>query len=224
VSAPTFRTARVVEVLGGLREYARDADAAAKARVQARADELGSRVTTAEKYELYGEAPPLAVSGEVGELLYVLALARRAERVVEFGASHGISTIYLAAALRDAGRGRLVTSEILPGKAAATARNLAAAGLDDLVEIRVGDARETLRDVAGPVDLLFLDGRNDLYLELLRMLEPALAEDAIVAADLSVDDPDLVGYLGYVRGADGPYLSSTLVSDAGLEVSHRRLV
>jgi predicted O-methyltransferase YrrM len=215
----TLDTTPVVRVLADLRAYAAVEDEAARQRVAARAGELGARVPTAETYELYGAAPPLAVSAAVGELLYLIALSRRPLRVVEFGSSHGISSIYLAAALRDAGRGALVTTEVVPEKADATARNLAAAGLGDLVELRVGDARSTLRDIAGPIDLVFLDGRNDLYLPILELLEPALADDAVIAADLSPGDPDLDPYVAHVRDPGGRYRSRLVPLDAGLELS-----
>jgi predicted O-methyltransferase YrrM len=211
----------VASVLRTLRAYASVEDERARERVQAREAELGARVTTAEKYALYGAAPPLAVSPQGGDLLYVLTRARRPLSAVEFGTSHGISAIYLAAALRDAGAGSLVSSELLPEKAEAARANLVAAELDDLVEIRVGDALETLRDVLRPVELVFLDGRNDLYLDVLRLLEPALAHDALVLADLSADDPDLVPYLSYVRGEGSGYASLTVPFGAGLEVSLR---
>jgi predicted O-methyltransferase YrrM len=206
-------------VLRDLRAYAEVEDARARERVRARSTELGGRVGTAEKYVLYGEAPPLAVSPEVGELLYLLARARRPGFVVEFGASHGVSTIYLASALCDNGAGALVTTELLPGKAAATLRNVAEARLDDVVELRAGDALETLRDLRGPIELLFLDGRNDLYLPVLRLLEPELAPSALVVADLSPDDPDLATYLEHVRGPDGRYDSLSVACGAGVEVS-----
>jgi predicted O-methyltransferase YrrM len=215
----TLDTTPVVGVLAELRTYAAVEDAAARQRVAARAAELGAPVPTAEKYELYGAAPPLAVSAAVGELLYLITLARRPRRVVEFGSSHGISTIYLAAALRDAGRGTLVTTEIVPEKAEATARNLAEAGLGDLVELRAGDARSTLGDIAGAVELVFLDGRNDLYLPILELLEPALADDAVIAADLSPGDPDLDPYLAHVRDPGGHYRSRLVPLDGGLELS-----
>jgi predicted O-methyltransferase YrrM len=211
----------VASVLRSLRTYAAVEDERARERVRAREAELGARVGTAEKYVLYGAAPPLAVSPQVGELLYLLTRARRPLSAVEFGTSHGISAIYLAAALRDAGTGSLVSSELLPEKAEAARANLVAAELDDLVEILAGDALETLRDVRRPVELVFLDGRNDLYLDVLRLLEPALAHDALVLADLSADDPDLEPYLSYVRGEGSGYASLTVPFGAGLEVSLR---
>jgi predicted O-methyltransferase YrrM len=80
---------------------------------------------------------------------------------------------------------------------------------------------QTLANVTEPVDLLFLDGRNDLYLPVLRLLEPRLAPDALVAADLSVEDPDLLPYLEHVRERAQGYFSINLPLDAGVELSVR---
>lgn len=100
----------------------------------------------------------LAVSPAYGRFLYAIARARRATRIVEFGTSMGISTIYLAAALRDNGGGKLIGSELEPTKVARARTHLEAADLADLVELREGDARETLKDVGGEVDALLIDG------------------------------------------------------------------
>ncbi len=91
----------------------------------------------------------LSVSPIYGRFLYMIARAARATRIIEFGTSMGISTIYLAAALRDNGGGRLIGTELEPAKVARARANLDAAGLVDLVEIREGDALDTLGDVGG---------------------------------------------------------------------------
>src|SRR6185369_6394595 len=114
----------------------------------------------------------LAVTPAYGRFLYALARVRNAIRIVEFGTSMGVSTIYLAAALRDNGGGTLIGSELEPTKVARARAHLDAAGLADLVEIREGDARETLKDVGGAVDLLLIDGAWSLYLPILRLVEP----------------------------------------------------
>ncbi len=219
--ASTLRSPRVVDVLGRLFAQVASQDPPAKRRVHDREVELGRRLSQAQRYEHYGEAP-LAITREVGELLYVLTVSRRAHSVVEFGCSLGLSTIFLAAGLRDNGSaGLLVTTELLPGKAKTAHENLTEAGLDDLIELRVGDALQTLADHTEPVDLLFLDGRNDLYLPVLRLLEPRLATDALVAADLNVEDPDLLPYLEHVRDPAEGYFSINLPLDAGVELSIR---
>jgi len=217
---PTLRSPDVAAVLDRIHAAAAHEDEAAKHRVRTREAAVGRRLSQAERYELYGEAPQ-AITREVGELTYVLTLGRPGRRVVEFGASHGASTIYLAAALRDSGGGALVTTERHRGKAETARRNLTDAGLRDLVELRVGDVRQTLGGHAESVDLLFLDGSNDLYLHVLNLIEPCFGASALVIADLSADDPDLLPYLRYVRAARNGYLSMELPSGAGVEVSVR---
>jgi hypothetical protein len=87
----------------------------------------------------------LAVSPAYGRFLYAMARACKAIRIVEFGTSMGISTIYLAAALRDNGGGHLIGTEIEPAKVERARANLDTAGLVDLVDIREGDALENAR-------------------------------------------------------------------------------
>ncbi|MEV0855723.1 O-methyltransferase [Nocardia fluminea] len=151
----------------------------------------------------------LAVGPDMGTFLYICARAVRATRIVEFGTSFGISSIYLASALKDNGGGRLVGTELESSKAVRAVENLAAAGLSDYAEIRVGDARETLRDgVGGPIDLVLLDGAYHLYLPVLRLLEPHLGDRALIVAD---NAQDLDGaYLGYVDDPSNGYLTLPL--------------
>ena len=179
--------------------------------------ELGRRVWGAERAQAYGDAP-LSITPEVGDLLHILVLARRPRTIVEFGASHGFSTIHLAAAARDVGACRVITTEIEPAKVAAAQRNLAAAGLDDVVEMRVGDALTTLADVED-VDLLFLDGWNNLYEPVVELLQPQLSPGALVIADLSSDDPDQVGYVEHMHAPDGGFVTVDIPLDAGVVVS-----
>jgi len=166
---------------------------------------------------MYGGAP-LSITPEVGDLLCVLVLARRPRTIVEFGASHGYSTIHLAAAVRDVGSGRVITTELEPDKVAAAERNLAETGLDDLVEMRVGDALTTLQDVP-EVDLLFLDGWNNLYEPVVDMLQPRLSPGALVIADLSSDDPDQVSYVERMCAPGSGYVTVDIPLDAGVVVS-----
>lgn len=83
----------------------------------------------------------LPVSRQTGELLYMLARSGRAKTIVEFGTSFGISTLYLAAALRDNGGGHLITSEFETSKVVRARQNLVDGGLIDLIEFREGDAK-----------------------------------------------------------------------------------
>jgi predicted O-methyltransferase YrrM len=149
----------------------------------------------------------LPVTRRDGELLYALARGVGARRIVEFGTSFGISTLYLAAAARDNG-GEVITSEIEATKCRAAAENLHRAGLGDVVDVREGDALQTLAGVAGPIDLVFLDGWKDLYLPVLDLLAPGLRSGSVVVAD-NVNFADARPYVDHVRG-DGPFVSATL--------------
>ena len=161
---------------------------------------------------------PLPVSRATGALLYMLARSTGAHSIVEFGTSFGLSTLHLAAALRDNGAGgRLITCEFEPSKVVRARANLAAAGLDDLVEIREGDALRTLAaGLPGAIDLVLLDGAKALYPEILALLEPRLRPGALVVADNADDSPE---YLARVRSADSGYLSTPFGDD--VEVSMR---
>ncbi|MFT3763192.1 MAG: class I SAM-dependent methyltransferase [Pseudoxanthomonas sp.] len=155
----------------------------------------------------------LNVMPEYGRFLYQCARARRATRIVEFGTSMGVSTIFLAAALRDNGGGRLIGTELEPSKGARARANLDTAGLGDLVEIRVGDARETLADLDGDIDLVLLDGAFSLYLPVLKLLEPHLKTGTPILAENAFDHDN--AYLAYVRDPANGYLSQPIPISAG---------
>ncbi len=103
--------------------------------------------------------PSIQVSPPQGKLLQLLAKLQGARKVLEFGTLGGYSTILLARALPD--DGRLISLEANPDYAEVALRNIEAAGLDGIVEIRVGPALETLpvleESGAGPFDLVFID-------------------------------------------------------------------
>jgi predicted O-methyltransferase YrrM len=159
---------------------------------------------------------PLAVSRETGALLYMLARSGKARTIVEFGTSFGISTLHLAAALRDNGGGRLITCEFEPSKLVRARANLVAGGLIDLVEIREGDALKTLSaDLPEAIDLVLLDGAKALYPEVLGLLESRLRPGALVVADNADYSPD---YLARVRSPAAGYLSIPFAEDVELSM------
>jgi len=158
----------------------------------------------------------LPVSRDVGRLLYMLARATKARSIVEFGTSFGLSTLHLAAALRDNGGGRLITSEFEPSKLRRARENLTAGGLVDLVEIREGDALHTLgTDLPDTIDLLFLDGAKGLYRDILELVEDRLRPGALIVADNADLSPE---YLARVRSAAAGYLSVPFEEDIELSM------
>lgn len=207
---------RVREVLDELFATAEKVDAEVLRRAYATAAQWAQPPTPAQTSELCAEAG-LPVHRDVGRLLYQLVRAVRPALVVEFGTSFGASAIHLAAAVRENGTGRVIGSELHPGKAAQARRNLERAGLLDRVEVVEGDALETLRDLPGPVDLLLLDGWKELYLPVLRTVEPALRDGALVVSDNLPMLPE--AFLERVRGSG--YVSQSLALGDGVELSVR---
>lgn len=171
-----------------------------------------------EYLDFYGRLKDLwlPVSRKTGELLYMLARSANARTIVEFGTSFGISTLYLAAALRDNGGGRLISSEFEVSKVARARQNLVDAGLADLVEIREGDALQTLSaDLPDSIDLLLLDGAKSLYPEVLALVEGGLRPGALVIADDADNSPQ---YLDHVRSPTSGYISTPFADDIELSM------
>jgi predicted O-methyltransferase YrrM len=162
----------------------------------------------------------LPISARGGELLYNLIRAIRPATVIEFGTSFGISTLYLAAAVRDNGVGRVISTELSRSKAAAARQTFGATGLDDLITVLEGDARETLAGIDATVDFVLLDGWKDLCLPVLKLLEPRLGPGTLVVAD-DVNLTDLRPYLDYVRDPSHGYQSVTFPVEDGMEISCR---
>lgn len=138
--------------------------------------------------------PPIQVSAAQGRLLTILAQVQGASRALEFGTLAGYSSICLARGL--SGARHVTTLEIDPAHAAVAERNLAAAGLADVVDVRVGPAAETAAALvdAGvePFDLVFVDAdkpSNVRYLELaLQLTRPG----AVVVVDNVVRAGEIV--------------------------------
>ena len=216
----TLTTAPLAPLLDRLFEEADAASADTASAVSDLSDEEQGRLmrSKTDYRDFYGRMKdiPLAVSRETGALLYMLARSCGARTIVEFGTSLGISTLHLAAALRDNGGGRLITSEFEPSKVARARDNLAAGGLIDLVEIREGDALQSLSvDLPETVDLLLLDGAKALYPEILSLLESRLRPGAFIVADNADYSPD---YLARVRSPAHGYLSIPFSEDVELSM------
>jgi predicted O-methyltransferase YrrM len=154
-----------------------------------------------------------------GDLIYLLCRAQGAKRVAEFATSVGMSALYFAAAVRDNGGGSVIGSELVPEKIATARRNLMAAGLADLVEIRQGDARETMRDLGGPIDFMLVDGwpggeGPSLARQVMEIVAPQIRIGGMVMNDNG--EPD---YLEWVRDPANGFRSTTLPIKGGTELS-----
>lgn len=163
-----------------------------------------------------------SISREQGAFAYLVARSIGARRIVEFGTSFGISTIYLAAAVKDNGGGIVIGSEIEADKAAQASANLQAAGLGDYVDIRLGDAMKTLANPGGAVDMVLMDGWKNLYLPLIKMLTPQLRPGAVVLSDnVTQFKKTLAPYVAYMSDPRNGFQSVTLPLASGFAYSVR---
>jgi predicted O-methyltransferase YrrM len=163
----------------------------------------------------------IPVDPDQGKFLYVTARVLNAKRIVEFGTSFGISTIYLAAAARANG-GNVIGTELVPEKVNAARANVAQAGLAQFVDIREGDAMKTLSTIDEPIDLLLLDGWKDIYLPMVKMLTPKLRAGAAVIADnVFTFKTALRPYVAHMQNRENGFDSVTLPLGHGMEYSMR---
>ncbi|MEU9215261.1 putative O-methyltransferase YrrM [Streptomyces ambofaciens] len=172
--------------------------------------------------------PPINVTANQGKLLQLLARIQGARTVLEIGTLGGYSTIWLARALP--ADGRLVTLEHNARHAEVAVRNLARAGLDALVDVRVGPALQSLPELAdenpAPFDLVFIDadkGNNPHYLEwALRLTSTGslIVLDNVVRGGRVADADDTSDEVRGTRAAieligSHPRLSGTAIQTVG---------
>jgi predicted O-methyltransferase YrrM len=132
--------------------------------------------------------------------LVELLRAARPELVVEVGTAVGYSGVWIAQTLRELARGRLITFEMDPERAAEAGRNFERAGVGDLITQVVGDARDRLADVPGPIDVLFLDGGFGNYYPCFLRCRERLRDGALLIADnAGIGADEMADYLDYVR-------------------------
>jgi predicted O-methyltransferase YrrM len=155
-----------------------------------------------------------------GWLIYMLCRSLRASRAVEFGTSFGVSTLYLAAAMRDQEAGVVIGTEIEPLKARQARDHFSQAGVADLIELREGDALETLKDCGGPVDFLLVDGFPQFARPIIEVMAPQLRSGAIVVCDNVGHFPKgMADYLDFVRRPSNGFVSTLLPLRGGTELS-----
>jgi predicted O-methyltransferase YrrM len=117
------------------------------------------------------------------EFCHQLCRALRATRVVEVGTSYGVSTLYLADAVRANGGGTVIATEHEAAKAAFARASFAEAGMADLIDLREGDLRETLKVIEGPVDFVLMDIWTEMCRPAIELIGPHLRPGAVVVAD-----------------------------------------
>jgi predicted O-methyltransferase YrrM len=169
----------------------------------------------------------VALDRDKAEFCYQLCRAANARRIVEAGTSYGVSTLYLAAAVRDnirasGGEGVVIGTEYEPEKASAARVHFEQAGLSGFIDLREGDLRETLRRIDGPVDFMLVDIWIAMARPALELVAPHLRAGAMVVCDNTAMHRDAYAeYFAFIDDPANGFRTMTLPFDGGLELSVR---
>jgi predicted O-methyltransferase YrrM len=165
----------------------------------------------------------VALDRDKAEFCYLLCRSMRVSRVVEAGTSFGVSTLYLAAAVRDnqVENGVVIGTEFEPNKIEIARANFEQAGLSEFIELREGDLRETLQDIGGAVDFLLVD-IWEVARPALELVSPSLRPGAIVACDnTAVDVDEYREYFEFVNDPKNRFRTMTVPFEGGFELTVR---
>lgn len=164
------------------------------------------------------------------EFCYTLCRAMGARRIVECGTSYGVSTLYLAAAVRDntasssegekrAG-GTVIATEYEPTKAKVARANFEAAGLAKFIDLREGDLKDTLNIIEGAVDFVLLDIWTEAVMPAMTRIAPHLHPGSVIIADNTISSRrGYEAWFAYIADPKNHLRTMTLPFEGGLEMT-----
>jgi predicted O-methyltransferase YrrM len=182
---------------------------------------------TADAIKAFRRDKLVALDRDKAEFCYQLCRAADTRRIVEIGTSYGVSTLYLAAAVRDnvratGGNGVVIGTEYEPEKAAAARAHFVQAGLGQFIDLREGDLRETLKQIDGPVDFMLVDIWIAMARSALELVVPRLRPGAIVVCDNTAQHRDAyAAYFAFLNDPANRFRTMTLPFGGGFELSVR---
>jgi predicted O-methyltransferase YrrM len=179
----------------------------------------------------------IALDRSKAEFCYHLCRALRASRIIEAGTSFGVSTLFLASAVRDNlrlapqpssdgdGAAIVIATENEPHKAIQARRHFAEAGLSDLIDLREGDLRDTLVNPTGPIDFMLIDIWTPMARPALALVHPHLREGAVVICDNTSQFRGAYDeYFEFVHDPRNGLRTMTLPFEGGLELTVRETI
>ena len=203
-----------------------DEQLAAMTSYQARARAAGAS-PPADEIKVFRSDKLVALDRDKAEFCYQLCRASDVRRIVEAGTSYGVSTLYLAAAVRDnvhagGGAGVVIGTEYEPQKAAAARAHFEEAGLSRFIDLREGDLRDTLRRIDGLVDFMLVDIWIAMARPALELVAPHLRPGAIVVCDNTAQHrAEYADYFAFLEDPANGFRTMTLPFAGGLELSVR---
>ena len=186
--------------------------------------------------ELYAEKNSVPIiHKEVADLLRVILKLKRPKKILELGCAIGYSSLFFADVLD--GDVEIVTTERNPIMLERAQDNIKKAGMEDRIKILVGDAEETLKDLEGTFDMIFIDAAKGHYKMFFDMLIGKLNHGGIVISDnilykgmIASDDyvvrrkktivKRMRTYLDYICDLEGISTSLIPIGD-GLAISYK---
>lgn len=160
----------------------------------------------------------VALEKDKAECCYALCRAIGAKRIVECGTSFGVSTLYLAAAIRDNGGDEVIATEWEASKAKIARKNFEAAGLTRYIDLREGDLSKTLQNIGGPVDFVLLDIWTEAVMPAIRNIAPHLRTGSVLIADNTTQSRrGYEAYFDYIADPKNGLRTMTVPFAGGLE-------
>ncbi len=164
----------------------------------------------------------LNVPYEDGQILHDLIVANNYQSALEIGTSTGHSTIWIAWALSKTG-GKLTTLEIDADRQQQAIENVEAVGLSDVVDFKLGNAHELVKEIEGPLDFVFLDADKDWYVQYFKDVHPKLkAGGRFTAHNVLQNLRGIPEYLEFVKGHSDYQTTIDRTSSSGIAVSHKQ--
>lgn len=164
----------------------------------------------------------LNVPFEDGQILHELIIKKNYKSALEIGTSTGHSTIWIAWALSKTG-GRLTTIELDPKRQKEAIKNLKAVGLSDIVDFKLGDAHQIVKELDGPFDFVFSDADKDWYVQYFKDVNPKLQKGGCFTAHNVLQHMDGIGaYMDFVKKHPDYETTVNRSSSSGIAISFKK--
>ncbi len=159
---------------------------------------------------------------EDGRVLYNLIVKNNYRRALEIGTSTGHSAIWMAWGLSKTG-GRLITIEIDEGRHKTALKNFRQAGVEHLVDARLADAHQLVKQLEGPFDFVFSDADKEWYTQYFKDVEPKLVKGGCFTAhNVTNAFGGIKEFLDYVRGLPNYQTTIDRSSSSGISISYKK--